>query len=141
MENTPSRRLVLLGLVGLVAFASPGPTAAVFCIADNGHAAIEVLASPCCEDDAAPAGPAVTLAPSDVDHRNADCDPCVDLQLTSPSKLETPAKGAAPGHDTPTLRAAAPTTCAPSRTSARPGDDLPAPPFSRELLASVVLLI
>jgi hypothetical protein len=141
MGNIPSRRLALLGLVGLVAFASPGPTAAVFCIADNGHAAIEVLASPCCEDGAAPVGPAVTLAPSDVDHRNADCGPCVDLQLTSPSNLKTPAQAAAPGNDTPTLRAAAPTACAPSRTSTRPGDDVPAPPFSRELLASVVLLI
>jgi len=141
MGNIPSRRLVLFGLVGLVAFASPGPTAAVFCIADNGHAAIEVLASPCCEDGATPVGPAVTLAPSDVDHRNADCGPCVDLQLTSPSNLKTQAQAAAPGNDSPTLRAAAPTTCAPSRTSTRPGDDLPAPPISRELLASVVLLI
>ncbi len=132
------RRLMLLSLAGLLAVASPGP-AAVFCVADNGHAAIEEISSPCCESEAAPFAPTEILEPSGADHRDAACGPCVDLQLTSPSRLETPARAALPMYGTPILLAAVPTPDMSARTATYWAGHV-SPPPTLELLASVVLL-
>ena len=140
MGNTHHLRLMLLGLVGLLALASPGP-AAVFCVTGNGHTAIEVLASRCCEDGAASFRTTVSLEPSDSYRPPAACGPCVDLQLTSPSRLEGPAKVAIPRHDTPTLCAAIPATHAAVRIQLCATGHLPTSTRSHELLASVILLI
>ena len=132
------RRLMLLSLAGLLAVASPG-SAAVFCVADNGHAAIEGISSPCCDDEVAPFGPAMILEPSDADQGNAGCGPCVDLQLTSPSRLETPARAALPRCGTPIMLAAVPTPAI-SFTTATHRVRRISPSPTLELLASVVLL-
>ena len=140
MANTHSRRLILLGLVGLFSIASPG-SAAVYCVADNGHAEIEVLASICCEDGATSQQMAAFLEPSDSSCPPAGCGPCVDLQLTSPSRLDTPSKAAAPGHSSPTQPEAISAAYMAIRTQLRPADCVPTFSPSREALASVVLLI
>jgi hypothetical protein len=72
MKNTNLRHLMLLSLAGLLAVASPGP-AAVFCVADNGHAAVEGISSPCCESETAPFAPTEILEPSDADQGDAEC--------------------------------------------------------------------
>lgn len=138
MENMNLRRLMLLSLAGLLAVASPGP-AAVFCIADNGHAAVEGISSPCCDDEVNAFGPAMILESSDADQGDAPCGPCVDLQLTSPSRLEVSAKAALPMSGTPILLAAVPTPAISFTTAThRVGRISPSPTL--ELLASVVLL-
>jgi hypothetical protein len=138
MENMHLRRLMLLSLAGLLAMASPGP-AAVFCVADNGHAAVEGILSPCCDDEATSFAPAMILEPFDADHRDAGCGPCVDLQLTSPSRLETPTKAALPMSGTPIMLAAVPTPAI-SFTTATHWVGRISPSPTLELLASVVLL-
>lgn len=129
---------MLLSLVGLLAVASPGP-AAVFCVAGNGHAAIEGFLSACCDDEGASFAPAIILEPVDEDYRDAACGPCVDIQLTSPSRLEAPTKATPPMCGTPIMLAAGPTPAI-SFTMAthRIGRIPPSPTL--ELLASVVLL-
>ena len=138
MENMHLRRLMLLSLAGLLSVASPGP-AAVFCVADNGHAAVEGISSPCCDDEVASFGPAMIIKPSDADHRDATCGPCVDLQLTSPSRLEAPERAALPMYGTPIMLAAFPTPDVPVRTGIHQAGCITPPP-TLELLASVVLL-
>ena len=138
MGNTLSRHLILLGLAGLLAVASPGP-AAVFCVAGNGHAAVEEISSSCCDDGVAFFGPVVILEPSDADHRDATCGPCVDLQLTSPSRLKAPARAALPVYEAPKVLAAVPTSDIILRTETHRAGRI-SPPPTLELLASVVLL-
>ena len=138
MKNMNLRRLVLLSLAGLLAVASPGP-AAVFCVADNGHAALEEISSHCCESVAAPFAPTEILEPSDADQGDAACGPCVDLQLTSPSRLETSAKAALPMCGTAIMLAAVPTPAISFTTAKHRGGRI-SPPPTLELLASVVLL-
>jgi hypothetical protein len=138
MENMHLRRLILLSLVGLLAVASPGP-AAVFCVADNGHAAVEGIASPCCDDQAASFAPAIILEPFDADQGDAGCGPCVDLQLTSPSRLEASAEAALPMCGVPINLAAVPTLDISAGTATYwAGHVSPSPTL--EILASVVLL-
>ncbi len=138
MKNMNLRRLMLLSLAGLLAVASPGP-AAVFCVADNGHAAVEGISSPCCDDEVNAFGPAMILEPSDADQGDAACGPCVDLQLTSPSRLEASAKAALPMCGTPIMLAAVPTPAI-SFTTAKHRVDRISPSQTLELLASVILL-
>jgi hypothetical protein len=129
---------MLLSLAGLLAVASPGP-AAVFCVADNGHAAVEGISSPCCDDEVNAFGPAMILESSDADQGDAPCGPCVDLQLTSPSRLEVSAKAALPMSGAPILLAAVPTPAISITTAThRVGRISPSPTL--ELLASIVLL-
>ena len=129
---------MLLSLAGLLAVASPGP-AAVFCVADNGHAAVEVLASTCCTDEVGSFGRTAILKSSDSDHRDAACGPCVDLQLTSPSRLEASAKAALPMCGVPIMLAAVPTLDMSARTATYwAGHVSPSPTL--EILASVILL-
>ena len=132
------RRLMLLSLAGLLAVASPGP-AAVFCVADNGHAAVEGIASPCCDNEVASFAPAIILEPFDEDHRDAGCGPCVDLQLTSPSRLEAPTKAALPMCGTPIMLAAVATPAISFTMASHQIGRIPPSP-TLELLASVVLL-
>ncbi len=132
------RRLMLLSLAGLLTVASPG-SAAVFCVADNGHAAVEGISSPCCDDEVASFGPAMILESSDADQGDAACGPCVDLQLTSPSRLEVSAKAGLPMSGFPIMLAAVPTPAISFTTAThRVGRISPSPTL--ELLASVVLL-
>ena len=131
-------RLMLLSLAGLLAVASPGP-AAVFCVADNGHAAVEGISSPCCDDEIGSFGPALILESSDADQGDAGCGPCVDLQLTSPSRLEATAKAALPMCGSPIMLADVPTSAI-SLTTATHRAQRISPPPTLELLASVVLL-
>ena len=132
------RRLILLSLAGLLAVASPGP-AAVFCVADNGHAAVEGIASPCCDDEVDSFGPAMILESSDADQGKAACGPCVDLQLTSPSRLEAPTKAALSMCGTPIMLAAVPTPAISFTMESHQIRRIPPSP-TLELLASVVLL-
>ena len=127
-------------MVGLLALASPGP-AAVFCVTGNGHAAIEVLASKCCNDGAASIPATASLEPSDSFHQSAACGPCVDLQVTSPSRLEGPAKTAIPGQDSPTWYAAVFAASTLVRTQFRPAGHVSTLRPAHEFLASVVVLI
>ena len=138
MENMNLRRLMLLSLAGLLAVASPGP-AAVFCVADNGHAAVESISSPCCDDEVNAFGPAMMLESSDADPGDAACGPCVDLQLTSPSRLEASAKVALLTCGIPIMLAAVPTPAISFTTAKHRGGRI-SPPPTLELLASVVLL-
>jgi hypothetical protein len=138
MKNMNLRRLVLLSLAGLLAVASPGP-AAVFCVADNGHAALEEISSPCCESEAAPFAPTEILQPSNADQGDAACGPCVDLQLTSPSRLEAQARAAFPSRGTPNMLAAV-STPAISFTTATHRAGRISPSRILGILASVVLL-
>jgi len=129
---------MLLSLAGLLAVASPGPVA-VFCVADNGHAAVEGISSPCCDDEVNAFGPSMILEPSDADQGDAECGPCVDLQLTSPSRLKAPTKASLPMCGTPIMLAAVPTPDMSVRTATYwAGHVSPSPTL--ELLASVVLL-
>ena len=129
---------MLLTLAGLLAVASPG-SEAVFCIADNGHAAVEGISSPCCDDEVNALGSAMILESSDTDHGDAACGPCVDLQLTSPSRLKAPTKAALPMCEIPIMLAAVPTPVSSFTTAKhRVGRISPSPTL--ELLASVVLL-
>jgi hypothetical protein len=138
MENMHLRRLMLLSMAGLLAVASPGPVA-VFCVADNGHAAVEGISSPCCDDEVNAFGPSMILEPSDADQGDAECGPCVDLQLTSPSRLKAPTKASFPMCGTPIMLAAVPTPAISFTTAAhRVGRISPSPTL--ELLASVVIL-
>ena len=138
MENIHLRHLMFLILAGLLAVASPGP-AAVFCVADNGHAAVESISSPCCDYEVASFAPAMILESSDADQGDAPCGPCVDLQLTSPSRLNAPTKAALPMYGTPVMLAAVPTPAISLPTAThRVGRISPSPTL--ELLASVVLL-
>ncbi len=129
---------MLLSLAGLLAVASAGP-AAVFCVADNGHAAVEVLASTCCTDEVGSFGRTAILESSDSDHRDAACGPCVDLQLTSPSRLEASAKAALPMCVAPNTLAAVPALNITIRIGTFSARNITPPP-TLELLASVVLL-
>jgi hypothetical protein len=129
---------MLLSLAGLLAVASPGP-AAVFCVADNGHAAVEVLASTCCTDETGSFDRTMILEPSDADQGDGTCGPCVDLQLTSPSRLEASAKAALPMCGVPINLAAVPTLDMSAGTATYwAGHISPSPTL--EILASVVLL-
>ncbi len=138
MENMHLRHLMLLTLAGLLAVASPG-SEAVFCIADNGHAAVEGISSPCCDDEVNAVSPVMIFEPSDADQGDAACGPCVDLQLTSPSRLQASAKAALPMCGTPIMLAAVPTPAI-SFTTAKHRVGRISPPPTLELLASVVLL-
>jgi len=138
MENMLLRRLMLLGLVGLLAVASPGP-AAVFCVAGDGHAAIEEISSPCCNDEVVSFGPARIFEPPDTYHRDAACGPCVDIQLTSPSRLTAPAGAALPVDGTPIMLSFFPPLDMTVRAKTYPAGRITPPP-TLELLASVVLL-
>jgi len=129
---------MLLSLAGLLAVASPGPTA-VFCVADNGHAAVEGISSPCCDDEVASFGPAMILEPSDANQADATCGPCVDLQLTSPSRLEAQARAALPVCGVPIMLAAVPTPAISFTTATHRIGRIPPSP-TLELLASVILL-
>ncbi len=129
---------MLLSLAGLLAVASPGP-AAVFCVADNGHAAVEGIASPCCDEEVASFGPAMILESSDADQGNATCGPCVDFQLTSPSRLEASAKAALPMCRVPIMLSALPTLNITVRIGTFSARNITPPP-TLELLASVILL-
>jgi hypothetical protein len=138
MENMHLRHLMLLSLAGLLAVASPGP-AAVFCVADNGHAVVESISSPCCDGEVNAFGPAVILESSDADQGDAACGPCVDLQLTSPSRLEASAKAALPMCGTPITLAAVPTPAIFFTTTTHRVGRI-SPSQTLELLASVILL-
>ena len=130
---------MLLSLAGLLAVASPGP-AAVFCVADNGHATVEGISSPCCDDEVGSFGPAMILESSYADQGDSACGPCIDLQLTSPSRLDAPAKAELPMSGTPIVLAAVPTPATSFTTATH--RVAPISPFpTLRLLASVVLLI
>ena len=133
------RRLMLLSLAGVLAVASPG-YAAVFCVAGDGHAGVETVADPCCGDEWATFVPTKLLVAADADRPNTSCGPCVDLQLTSPSRLEAPTLGPAlPVHGAPIQLDSTPTPALHVRAETQPAGRI-APPPTLDLLASVILL-
>lgn len=130
---------MLLSLAGLLAVASPGHTA-VFCVAGDGHAGIETVADPCCGDEWATVSPPESLVGFDTDRSDASCGPCVDLQLTSPSRLEAPTLGPVlQVHEALILLDSPPTPVLRVRAATQPAGRI-APPPTLDLLASVILL-
>lgn len=133
-------RLILLGLAGLLASASPA-AAAVFCVTGEGHAAIEVMPSICCENGIVPLRGADRFESLGSVRAPYGCGPCVDFQFTTPSLVERPGKATIQAHDAPAADSAISPTGTPARTQFRPAVRLSNPKPAHDVLASVVLLI